>query len=84
VDDHACRVDDAAQVWSSHGGELFVESCAEITRVPAGSYLFTRASEYRASRLDGARIPVAPCELVDRREVAQPHGRKGYSLSLWL
>ena len=56
-----------------------VESSSEIAGVLARLYLFARAPENEARRFHGAWIVAASRELVDRRQVTQPHGLKGYS-----
>jgi hypothetical protein len=65
VDDHPRRVEDALQPRRPGRAELRLQELAEIARLPACTYLFTRACKDRARGIDGERVVARPGELVD-------------------
>ena len=79
VDDHAGRVQHAAQLRTPRGRELAQRPLDEVARIGARPDLLARPLERRPRRLDRVRVrlarqPLVAQELVHRREVAQPHG----------
>ncbi len=81
MDDHAGRVQHAAQARCARGDELSLEPRSEVARIDAGADLLARPVENGAGSVDRKRVVGAAGKLVHRGKVAQLHAEKGYCAS---
>jgi hypothetical protein len=73
VDDHAGRVQDAAQAWAAGLLELRAQALAEVAWIGSGPDLRPCALDHAPGGVDGQGIVEPAHELVHRRKVSQLH-----------
>ena len=73
VDDHAGRVEHAAEARRPCGTELLPQPCREVAWVAARADLLPRLREHGPRRVDRKRVVDVARQLVDRGKIAELH-----------